>query len=90
MQELRDEDPESTPRMPLSVDDLIRGFISQPQLNPSPDFDDGDVSGVSGAGFQTTQKSRGRPKLGSCEKPKQKATRSRSSKHTGDDAVDGR
>ena len=32
MQELRDEDPESTPRMPLSVDDLIRGFISQPQL----------------------------------------------------------
>ena len=88
-QEHHDDDPESTPRMPLVVDDLIGGLITQPQHTPAPDFDDGEASGVSGAGFQTTQKPRGRPKLGSCEKPKLKATRSRSSKHTGDDAVDG-
>ena len=81
-----DADPDSTPQMPLLMDDLSAGFVSRPQPTPSPAIDDGEVSVVSAAGSQSTQKGRGRPKSGADEKYKQKGTRLRSAKNAGGDA----
>ena len=72
--------------MPLSVDDLIRGFISQPQPIPSPDGDDGDVSVVILRGRNPRRKVEAVfESLAKNRKPK--ASRSRSSKRAADDTV---
>ena len=68
------------------MDDLSAGFVSHPQPTSSPVIDDGEVSVVSAAGSQSTQKIRGRPKSGADEKSKLKGSRSRSAKNAGGDA----
>ena len=82
----QDADPDSTPQMLLLMGDLIAGFVSHPQSSSFPVIDDGEVSVVSAAGFQSIQKVRGRPNSGADEKSKLKGSRSRSAKNAGGDA----
>ena len=82
----QDADPDSTPQMLLPMDDLIADIVARPQYTSSLVIDDGEVSVVSAAGFQSTQKVRGRPKSGAHEKSKLKGSRSRSAKNARSDA----